>query len=39
MLEFQYFSNLMQRTDTLEKNDTRKDWRQKEKGAAEDEDS
>ena len=38
MLKRQYFGNLMQRADSLEKTDTRKDWKQK-KGAAEDEDS
>ena len=36
MLKHQYFGK---RADSLEKTDTRKDWKQKEKGAAEDEDS
>ena len=36
-LKLQYFSNLMQRADKLEKTDAWKDRRQKEKGVAEDE--
>ena len=43
-LKLQYFGYLMQRADSLEKTqligkdpDAGKDWRQKEKGAAEDE--
>ena len=34
-LKFQYFGHLMQRVDSLEKTDSGKDWRQKEKRAAE----
>ena len=34
-LKLQYFGQLMQRTDSLEKTDTGKDWRQEEKGTAE----
>ena len=39
MLKFQYLGHLMQRTHSLEKKDAdaRKDWRQEEKGATEDE--
>ena len=38
MLKLQYFSHLMRRADSLEKTlDAGEDWRQKEKGAAEDE--
>ena len=37
-LKLQYFGHLMQRDDSLEKNpDAGKDWRQEEKGTAEDE--
>ena len=36
-LKLQYFSHLMQRADSLKKSDAGKDWRQKEKRAAEDE--
>ena len=36
-LKLQYFSHLMQRADLLEKTDAGRDWRQKEKGATEDE--
>ena len=36
-LKIQYFGHLMQRADSLEKTNAGKDWRQKEKGAAEDE--
>ena len=36
-LKLQYFSHQMQRADSLEKTDAGKDWRQKEKRAAEDE--
>ena len=32
MLKLQYFGHLMQRTDSLEKTDAGKDWRQDEKG-------
>ena len=35
-LKFQYFGHLMQRTDSLEKTDAGKDWRQEEKGMTED---
>ena len=37
LLKLQYFGHLMQRARPLEKTDAGKDWRQKEKGAAEDE--
>ena len=37
MLKLQHFGHLMQRANSLEKTDAGKDWRQKEKGAAEDE--
>ena len=37
MLKFQYFGHLMQRTDSLEKFNAGKDWRQEEKGTTEDE--
>ena len=36
-LKLQYFAHLMWRTDSLEKTDAGKDWRQEEKGAIEDE--
>ena len=36
-LKLQYFGHLMQRTDSLEDPDAGKDWRQEEKGMAEDE--
>ena len=36
-LKFQYYSHLMQRTDSLEKTDAGKDWRQEEKGMTKDE--
>ena len=36
-LKLQYLGYLMRRADSLEKTDAGKDWRQKEKGAAEDE--
>ena len=36
-LKLQYFGHLMQRTDSLEKTDAGKDWRQEEKGTTEDE--
>ena len=37
-LKLQYFGHLMQRPNSLEKNaDSWKEWKQKEKGAAEDE--
>ena len=36
-LKLQYFSDLMQRTDSLEDPDAGKDWRQEEKGMTEDE--
>ena len=36
-LKLQYFGHLMRRTDSLEKADAGKDWRQKEKGMTEDE--
>ena len=36
-LNFQYFGHLMQKVDSLEMTDVRKDWKQKEKGAVEDE--
>ena len=36
-LKLQNFRHLMQRADSLEKTDARKDWRQEEKGTAEDE--
>ena len=35
-LKLQYFGYLMRRANTLEKTDAGKDWRQKEKGTAED---
>ena len=35
-LKLQYFGHLMQRTDSLEKTDAGKDWRQEEKGMTED---
>ena len=34
-LKLQYFGHLVQRTDSLEKTDAGKDWRQEEKGATE----
>ena len=37
MLKLQYFGHLMQRTDSLEKTDTGRDWGQEEKGTTEDE--
>ena len=37
MLKLQYFGHLMWRTDSFEKTDARKDWRQEEKGTTEDE--
>ena len=36
-LKLQYFGHLMQRVDSLEKTDAGRDWRQEEKGTAEDE--
>ena len=36
-LKLQYFGHLMRRVDSLEKTDAGKDWRQEEKGTAEDE--
>ena len=36
-LKLQYFGHLMRRTDSLEKNDAGKDWRQEEKGMTEEE--
>ena len=36
-LKLQYFGHLMQRTDSLEKTDAGKDWRQEEKGMTKDE--
>ena len=36
-LKLQYFGHLMQRVDSLEKTDTRRDWGQEEKGMTEDE--
>ena len=36
-LKLQYFGHLMRRADSLEKTDAGKDWRQEEKGTAEDE--
>ena len=36
-LKLQYFGHLMRRTDSLEKTDAEKDWRQEEKGMTEDE--
>ena len=36
-LKLQYFAHLMWRTDSLEKTDAGKDWRQEEKGTTEDE--
>ena len=36
-LKLQYFGHLMWRTDSLEKTDAGKDWRQEEKGTTEDE--
>ena len=36
-LKLQYFGNLMQRTNLLEKTDAGKDWRQQEKGTTKDE--
>ena len=35
-VKLQYFGHLMQRADSLEKTDARKDWRREEKGMAED---
>ena len=34
-LKLQYFGHVMQRTDSLEKTDPGKDWRQEEKGPTE----
>ena len=36
-LKHQYFGNLMQRADSLEKTDAGRDWGQEEKGTTEDE--
>ena len=36
-LKLQYFGHLMQRVDSLEKTDARRDWGQEEKGTTEDE--
>ena len=36
-LKLQYSGHLMQRTDSLEKNDAGKDWRWEDKGTTEDE--
>ena len=36
-LKLQYFGHLMQRVDSLEDSDARKDWGQEEKGTTEDE--
>ena len=36
-LKLQYFGHLMQRADSLEKTDARRDWGQQEKGMTEDE--
>ena len=36
-LKLQYFGHLMQRTDSMEKTDAGKNWRQEEKGTTEDE--
>ena len=36
-LKLQYFDHLMQRVDSLEKTDARRDWGQEEKGTTEDE--
>ena len=36
-LKLQYFVHLMQRVDSLEKTDGRRDWGQEEKGTTEDE--
>ena len=36
-LKLQYFGYLMQRVDSLEKTDARRDWGQEEKGTTEDE--
>ena len=36
-LKLQYFGHTVQRTDSLEKTDAGKDWRQEEKGMTEDE--
>ena len=36
-LKLQYFGHLMRRTDSVEKTDARKDWRQEEKGTTENE--
>ena len=36
-LKVQYFGHLMRRVDSLEKTDAGRDWRQEEKGMAEDE--
>ena len=36
-LKLQYFGHLMQRVDSLEKTDARRDWGQEEKGITEDE--
>ena len=36
-LKLQYFGHLMQRVDSLEKTDARRDWGQEEKGPTEDE--
>ena len=35
-LKLQYFGHLLWRANSLEKTDPEKDWRQKEKGTAED---
>ena len=37
MLKLQYFVQLLQTVDSLEKTDARKDWGQEEKGVIEDE--
>ena len=37
MLKLQCFGHLIQRADSLEKTDARKDWKQEEKGTTEDE--
>ena len=36
-MKLQYFGHLMQRVDSLEKNDAGRDWGQEEKGTTEDE--
>ena len=36
-LKLQYFGHVMQRADSLEKTDARRDWGQEEKGTTEDE--